>query len=315
MAQSSIGEAAYHYRYLRSISSKIHGLKEIDQIFVAANMPQALLMHDDDAISWKETIFGKRMTFSCYGKNKSEDCQDLILQISSQRNDTYNLQTLRFLPNDTVLDIGASAGVFAVSLARFRPDVRIIAVEPNAVAFRHLQRYVRQNQVSTQVEALQIAVTTDSRDVDILIDPLLLSAGTIYPGIGQKWTMGVSSKSKTAPLTARVSSSTITRILNERNLTSIYLLKLDCEGCEFEIIWNLPFSRIHVLRGEVHPPYAPSVTQAHMVYMYLELAGKDGRHPLNPIYLPDIAGPFLDVKDGHTIITALGLDLRKKISA
>jgi FkbM family methyltransferase len=44
--------------------------------------------------------------------------------------------------------VGSNAGIYALSIARLFPDVRVVAVEPTTSTFRLLQRNVRQNGLS-----------------------------------------------------------------------------------------------------------------------------------------------------------------------
>jgi FkbM family methyltransferase len=153
---------------------------------------------------------------------KSEPLIFLFREIWVER--CYEPEDLPLGPQDTVVDIGAHVGLFALRTATRAPGTRIIAVEPSPVAAAHLRRNVaasRRREVIV-VEAACGAEPGRAR---------LFSVGaqmmnTLYPG-GQR-----------APRDGGVEVEVLTldEIFARHDVRTCALLKLDCEGAEYGIL-------------------------------------------------------------------------------
>jgi len=122
----------------------------------------------------------------------------------------------------------------SVYLAKRYPNARIIAVEPVPENYTRLLRNLEKNNI-TNVLAINKAVTADGRDVEI--------AGNINNNSGGSsiYVDGVSRV---------VQSITLEEIAGDHD--TIDLLKIDCEGAEYEILFTADLSNIQAIRGEVH---------------------------------------------------------------
>lgn len=128
----------------------------------------------------------------------------------------------------TVVDIGAGLGDFTLLAACSHPSNKILAFEPFEGSFSLLQ----ENLVSNGAENVQIfqqAVTDKTGEIVLDLtggEPLQITSGV--EGIDNS----------TAAEQVRVSSTTLKDLINDNTLTGIDLLKLDCEGAEFPILFN-----------------------------------------------------------------------------
>lgn len=120
-------------------------------------------------------------------------------------------------PNGVVVDVGANIGDFTLQAARQCPDGRVIAVEPVGEHVRILQDHARMNQIP-QVTCIHGALGGGSGTTQIAVDG---------PQSGRR---------ATATQSEVVRVMTLPALMDEHRLARIDLLKLDCEGAEWDIL-------------------------------------------------------------------------------
>ena len=123
--------------------------------------------------------------------------------------------------NSVVLDIGAHVGAFAASAARSASGVTVYAFEPSPENFALLSNNMARNGLSN-VRLTQSAVSGGGgvRQLHVADSPAEYSLHIVKPGATQ----------------LPVSSVTLTEIIETNGIKTIDLLKLDCEGAEYEIL-------------------------------------------------------------------------------
>src|SRR5262245_9717458 len=127
----------------------------------------------------------------------------------------------------TVVDVGAAIGDFTVHAARRVGDGVVYAFEPLPDNFARLEQHVRMNGLSN-VRASAEAIAAR---------PGTLSLYTVTGLTGQHRTAG--DDSAAAAPAIRVPATTLARAFDERGIARCDLLKIDCEGAEFEIVLGL----------------------------------------------------------------------------
>ena len=140
----------------------------------------------------------------------------------------------------TVLDLGASTGVFAVYAAATAPAARIVAYEPMPSAYALLVENVALNGVS--VDCHNAAVAGIRGDKELYVD----GEGLFFPSVIAPVSGGVS---------MTVPAVTLADIMEREGLDVIDLLKLDIEGAEYEVLYDTPpeyLARISEIRMEAH---------------------------------------------------------------
>lgn len=141
--------------------------------------------------------------------------------------DEYGLKSIKNHPK-TIVDIGANIGLFSQMAGELFPEAKIHAYEPNP----RLQKYLDQNLKKVGVEFFPEAVGAFSGMGHSL------ETGDSRTGIFQK--------GGNTPIVAF--STVVERIGGE-----IDLLKLDCEGGEWDIFENaVPFQKVRIIRMEYH---------------------------------------------------------------
>jgi FkbM family methyltransferase len=146
--------------------------------------------------------------------------------------------------NSTIIDIGANAGFFTLFAASRFNDLRILAYEPVPSNFKQLVRNRGLN-ADYNIECFQKAVAGHSGTVEIMFDPddSFTTSATMFQ------------KPHKHNQVIQVPSITLSDIFREHSIERCDLLKMDCEGAEFNIIYSCPLdclSRIDQIAMEVH---------------------------------------------------------------
>ena len=151
--------------------------------------------------------------------------------------------------NSTIIDIGANAGFFTLfATSRFN-DSRVLAYEPIPSNFKQLARNRRLN-ANCNIECFQKAVAGHSGTVEIMFDPddSFTTSATIFQ------------KPNKHNQVIQVPSITLSDIFKEQSISKCNLLKMDCEGAEYDIIYSCPLeclSKIDQIAMEVHGGAGP----------------------------------------------------------
>ena len=164
--------------------------------------------------------------------------------------DVYEMDALvKTLPADpVVIDVGANAGFFDIQLLSKIDRATIYAYEPMPANVKTLRHTIRQNpRLQQSIRLFQMAVTGLPLDhLDLFADAEENSqvVASVFAGFD---------KSNTQTIT--VPCITLTDIILENDLSSIDLLKMDCEGSEYDIIYHTDpelIRRIGRMVVEVH---------------------------------------------------------------
>ena len=147
-----------------------------------------------------------------------------------------------------IIDIGGHIGITTMYFAKKYPEAQIITVEPNASSYKKLVTNIRLNNINN-VKLLRSAVTNIDGGEMILYKNLMSGMSSVnnnnYGGefIGRE----------------KVKTITLRRLLSDNKIRNVDLIKIDCEGCEFDILMNLEsviFRRIKNMIIEYHNSYS-----------------------------------------------------------
>lgn len=167
----------------------------------------------------------------------------LLCGIQNQlKDDIYEIKRIHFDKNDVVIDIGGHVGFVSIYLAKNYPFIKIFAFEPIPDNYLHFKENIKLNK-ATNIKLFNRAVTKDGRDIEMFMD--LLDTGS------------ATAKSKETQLTRCnyyvVKSLTLDDIFKKYHIKKCKLLKIDCEGSEYEILMHSKqLRRIEYLSGEFH---------------------------------------------------------------
>jgi FkbM family methyltransferase len=164
--------------------------------------------------------------------------------------DVYEIDALvRELPAEpVVIDVGANAGFFDIQLLSKLNKATIYAYEPMPANIKMLNQTLKQNaRLQQSIRLFQMAVTGQPMDkLDLFAEPEENAqvVASMFKGFNENNTQKIT-----------VPCVTLTDIIEKNNLQSIDLLKLDCEGSEYDIMYNTAphlIQRIRRMVIEVH---------------------------------------------------------------
>jgi FkbM family methyltransferase len=142
-----------------------------------------------------------------------------------------------------IIDIGANIGLFALFAASKFPGAEIFSYEPIPVNFKQLKRNQGLNE-KTGIKCFQKAVSGAAGEIELHFDS------------SDSFTTSASiAKDENQSDKIRVESVTLADIFKDNNIAHCDLLKIDCEGAEYDLLYNCPlqyFSLITQMVVEVH---------------------------------------------------------------
>lgn len=145
-------------------------------------------------------------------------------------------------PGDVVVDVGANIGVFAAYAATAAPDVRVYAYEPFPGNVEWLERNVRESGLeNVRVKAEAVAGARGERALH------LSPSGWIFHSLVRDEASGGED--------IKVSCVTLDDVFESNGIERCDLLKLDCEGSEYEILQRCTpqaLGRVRRIVGEYH---------------------------------------------------------------
>jgi FkbM family methyltransferase len=145
------------------------------------------------------------------------------------KEDYSSIQDLKL--GDTVIDIGANIGLFTVLAAKRVGDAgKVVAIEPNPGTLERLNRNIQLNHLSN-VRVYQAAVAGKEGAMDLHFGSKDVFA-SLHP-----W---VDNRMLNEGASVKVECITLRGILERENITRVDLLKMDCEGGEYEIFDMMP---------------------------------------------------------------------------
>ena len=164
-----------------------------------------------------------------------------------------------------IVDIGANKGYFSLFAAMNRRN-KLFAYEPIPATYEQLVANVAKNQINTiKTFNFGVAGARTNRNFSFTTDTSIISSMVFTAG-GQ---------------TVTIQCVTLGDIFTENNLNRIDILKIDCEGAEFEIFYNTPLTtlaKIKNIRMGYHNDSNVSTSNIDHLSTYLGKAGFKRTH-------------------------------------
>lgn len=154
----------------------------------------------------------------------------------------YTKNEFALRDSDTVVDVGANIGAFAVYAARQVRRGRVIAFEPASDNYALLERNAALNGL-TNLTPVRAAVAGKSGSI------------TLYRAQGSGAHSTTAGRLSATTGTEQVEALTLEEVFRRYDIGTCQLLKLNCEGAEFEILYGAPDSileRVDRIAMEYH---------------------------------------------------------------
>ena len=157
----------------------------------------------------------------------------------------------------TIIDIGANAGFFSVFAASRFPNAKVFSYEPIPNNFRQLQRNKILNK-DAQIFCFPKAVYRNSGEISLRFDSsdIFTTSASIFESSGLQYD------------TIQVPCVTLSEIFDEHHIERCDLLKMDCEGAEYDILYNCPKNdllRVSQMTIEVHKGAEPNQNMGSLI--------------------------------------------------
>ena len=186
----------------------------------------------------------------------------------------YERYGFRIQSDWTVIDIGAGIGEYTLFAAVHQPGVRVFAFEPYPPSFALMQENLRLNQVSN-AQAFNEAVAETSGE--LLLDltggePLQFQSHARQDAAAAKKGLTVHSRSLADAFAAL-------------KIESCDLLKMDCEGAEYSILFGAPASVLELVERIVmeYHDHTPHYQHSDLVH-FLDSQGYQVETFPNPVH-------------------------------
>lgn len=158
-------------------------------------------------------------------------------------------------PGSRVLDVGAHIGSFSIHLARRFPKLRILSYEPHPISYHLLTENIFLNGLQTTIQTSPVGVGASDGTSRLYIDNSNTGGNSTVP-----------------PVHANVNHipiqlTSLATIFAQYAMKRCALLKLDCEGAEFEILTHAPdglLQKINAIIMETHPGYSVLSLTRHL---------------------------------------------------
>jgi len=159
-------------------------------------------------------------------------------------NDNYKIfaKGVVFEPNDIVIDIGANIGAFSIMLAKLYPFIKVYSVEPVAETYIQLLKNIELNNL-TNIIPINVALSDGYDRVKEIV----------YSDIDSGGASSFVTERNPELYIINVGCITLGELFKHYSINKCKLLKLDCEGAEYEIIYSSHMLNIiEYVVGEFH---------------------------------------------------------------
>ncbi|MCK4906585.1 MAG: FkbM family methyltransferase [Spirochaetes bacterium] len=185
-------------------------------------------------------IKGRKIGVYDYATSSSRD--HIVRELKTN---TYGFNHLVFKPGDKVIDIGANVGIVSMCLALKYPFLEIFAYEPIPENYNNFLKSIELNNI-TNIKVFNKAVTGDGRKLKMIAQ---LSGNTGGA------TAQVKNVANDIPHHNyyEIDSLTLDEVFTDNSIDKCKLLKIDCEGSEYEILFSTnKLGSIEYMSGEFH---------------------------------------------------------------
>lgn len=181
-------------------------------------------------------IFGKKITLTLRNDGDYAIANELFLDHQYRFCDDVIKNA-----KNCIIDIGGHLGFFSIMASLLNPDVPIYTFEPHIGNYELLKTNLKTNRIKN-VHPKQLAVSDVIGQTELKLSKEDLNHS-------------ITKAIEPTGDTQAVQTTTLERIFSKNQIQKCDLLKLDCEGSEFDIIYTAPkslFEKINNIFLEYH---------------------------------------------------------------
>lgn len=164
-------------------------------------------------------------------------------------NNEYTLDKFTNQKNKVFIDIGANLGIATIIMAKLNPESTVYSFEPHKKTYDMLVKNIELNSLNN-VKAFNLAVSNKTnKKLNLAICHYVSGANSTYADpqlfLNQYYRFD----------TEIIDCISFDEIMNNNNIDEVYLLKIDCEGAEFDIIYDSDLFKNKTVKnmvGEFH---------------------------------------------------------------
>ena len=150
-------------------------------------------------------------------------------------NHIYTPKGFEIKEKDVVLDIGAQVGIFSIYASKYAKKGKVYAFEPVKDNFTQLKENIALNK-NKNIIPLNLAVSSKNEKKTIFLSDDNTGGHSLYKEL-------VNSSKKII-----VEAISLNYFFNKYNLRKVDFLKLDCEGAEYDILFNVTKANLRKVR-------------------------------------------------------------------
>lgn len=143
--------------------------------------------------------------------------------------------------NSTIIDIGANIGVFSIFAASTSQNTTVYAYEPMQTSYELLLKNIEINKLEKSIVPFKLGIASSKEKRKLFLASGGSPFHSIYSDKNEKY--------------IEIDCITLKDVFDKNKIKQCDILKIDCEGAEFEILYNTPkenFSKIKEIRLEYH---------------------------------------------------------------
>lgn len=162
------------------------------------------------------------------------------------------LKDLKKIENEpTIIDVGAHIGSFSVFMAIKFDNAKVFAFEPNPDNFELLHENIEINRLENKIFPFEVAVDSEEGNrAKFYLHPDNLGMHSLL------YRKPKSPRYEQKKRIIEVETISLKEIFEKNRISKCDLLKMDCEGCEYNVLYGTPkdiLEKIKIITIECHP--------------------------------------------------------------
>lgn len=163
----------------------------------------------------------------------------------------YKLNNFNNIKDATFIDIGANCGIATIILAKQNPESTVISFEPDKKVFEFLTNNIQLNDLKNVILHNKAVSKKGIKTINLYMNSVCSGGNTTYsdPDTFKKYNADNNIN------IYQVECISLDEIIDNYKINNIELLKIDCEGAEYDILYNSNYFRNKFVKnivGEFH---------------------------------------------------------------